>query len=162
MAQIRPFFGAAWAKFIEVNVPVADVGKKIGGKVEQNIASGIFQNACPIRMSYVLNYTGVPIPRTGYAVVSGADSKWYMYRVNDMMSFLETAFGVADKTAKSPKTTDFSGLKGLIVVKGSGWSNARGHVTLWNGTTCSDTCHLLADPDNGSFTPEVASLWSLH
>jgi len=74
MAQIRPFFGAAWAKFIEVNVPVADVGKKIGGKVEQNIASGVFQNACPIRMSYVLNYTGVPIPRTGYAVVSGADS----------------------------------------------------------------------------------------
>ena len=38
MAQLRPFFGAAWAKFIEVNVPVADVGKKLGGKVEQNIA----------------------------------------------------------------------------------------------------------------------------
>jgi hypothetical protein len=35
MAQIRPFFGAAWWKFIEVNVPVAGVGKKIGGKVEQ-------------------------------------------------------------------------------------------------------------------------------
>jgi hypothetical protein len=133
-----------------------------GGKVEQNIKSGIFQNACPIRMSYVLNCTGVPVPRTGYAIVSGADSKWYMYRVNDMMSFLETAFGAADKTAKGPKTTDFAGLKGLIVVKGSGWSNARGHVTLWNGTTCSDTCHLLADPDNGSFTPEVAALWSLH
>jgi hypothetical protein len=89
-AQIRPFFGTAWAKFSEVNVPVADVGKKIGGKVEQNIKSGVFQNACPIRMSYVLNYTGVPIPRSSYAVVSGADGKWYMYRVNDMMSFLET------------------------------------------------------------------------
>jgi hypothetical protein len=49
MAQIRPFFGAAWAKFIEVNVSVADVGKKIGGKVGQNIASGVFQNALPTR-----------------------------------------------------------------------------------------------------------------
>lgn len=29
------------------------------------------------------------------------------------------------------------------------------------GQRFSDTCHLLADPDNGSFTPEVAKLWSL-
>jgi hypothetical protein len=99
MAQRRPFFGVAWTKFSEVNVPVAQVGKKIGGKVEQNIASGTFQNACPIRMSYVLNYTGVAIPRTGYAVVSGSDSKWYMYRVNDMMLFLEKTFGAADRCA---------------------------------------------------------------
>jgi len=161
MASIRPFFGAAWAKFSQINVSVADVGKKIGGKVEQNIKSGDFQNACPIRMSYVLNYTGVPIPRTGYAVVSGADGKWYMYRVNDMMTFLEKTFGVADKSARAPKTSDFAGLKGLIVVKGSGWLNARGHVTLWNGVACSDTCHLMSDPDNGTFTPEIASLWSL-
>jgi hypothetical protein len=162
MAQIRPFFGVAWMKFSEVNVPVPDVGAKIGGKVDQNIKSGIFQNACPIRMSYVLNYTGVPIPQNPYATASGADGKWYMYRVNDMMTFLEVTFGKPDRTAKSPKTDDFSGLKGLIVVKGSGWSNARGHVTLWNGAMCSDTCHLLLDPDNGTFTPEVASLWALH
>lgn len=162
MAQTRPRFGIAWTKFSEVNVPVADVGKKIGGKVEQNIKSGIFQNACPIRMSYVLNYTGVPIPLSTYAVVSGADRKWYMYRVNDMMTFLEKTFGAPDKTSKAPKPADFAGLKGLMVVKGNGWANARGHVTLWNGVTCSDSCHLLADPDNGSFTPEVAALWSLH
>ena len=161
MSSIRPFVGAAWAKFSQINVSVADVGKKIGGKVEQNIRSGDFQNACPIRMSYVLNYTGVPIPRTGYAVVSGADGKWYMYRVNDMMTFLEKTFGVADKSARAPKTSDFAGLKGLIVVKGNGWLNARGHVTLWNGASCSDTCHLMADRDNGTFTPELASLWSL-
>jgi hypothetical protein len=160
--QLRPIFGVAWSKFSEINIPVAQVGKKIGGKVEQNISDGIFQNACPIRMSYVLNYTGVPIPRVGYAVVSGADKKWYMYRVNDMMSFLAMTFGKADKTVKNPRTCDFAGLKGLIVVTGSGWTNARGHVTLWDGTNCSDSCHLLADPDNGTFTPEIASLWSLH
>lgn len=53
MPLIRPFFGAAWAKFTEVNVPVADVGKKIGGKVEANIKSGVFQNACPDLLRYV-------------------------------------------------------------------------------------------------------------
>lgn len=140
---------------------VKEVGKRIGGKVGYNIEAGIFQNACPIRMSYVLNYNGIPIPRSGYAVVSGDDKKWYMFRVNEMMTFLERTFGMPDRTAKTPKTSDFVGVKGILVVKGHGWSNALGHVTLWDGNVCSDSCHLAADPDNGTFTPEVASLWTL-
>ena len=40
-----------------------EVGKKIGGKVQYNIDQGIFQNACAIRMSYALNYSGVPVFR---------------------------------------------------------------------------------------------------
>jgi len=54
----RPVFLLAWNKFREVQLPVAEVGLKIGGKVGQNIAAGIFENACPIRISYVLNMTG--------------------------------------------------------------------------------------------------------
>nr|WP_233174907.1 MULTISPECIES: T6SS effector amidase Tae4 family protein [Delftia] len=50
---------------------------------------------------------------------------------------------------------------GIIVVKGHGWGNAIGHVTLWNGTECSDTCHLMSDPDNGTFVPDMASIWVL-
>jgi hypothetical protein len=157
----RPSFALCWTKFDEVNVPVAGVGGKIGGKVKENIDSGVFQNACPIRMSYVLNYAGVPIPASGYNVVSGQDKKWYIYRVNEMMAFLEEKFGAADKSAKTPEPHDFAGLKGLIVVKGHGWSNALGHVTLWNGAGCSDMCHLTNDPDNGGFIPEVAKLWKL-
>ena len=96
----RPSFAQSWMRFAEVNVPVADVGKKIGGKVEENIKSGIFQNACPIRMSYVLNYVGVAIPASGYAVVSGADKKWYIFRVNEMMTFL----GLASKNSAAVVT----------------------------------------------------------
>ncbi|MGA6142607.1 hypothetical protein ACPEH4_22735, partial [Providencia sp. NPDC089930] len=33
--------------------------------------------------------------------------------------------------------------------------------TLWNGDFCSDSCVLMGDPENGSFVPEVASLWIL-
>jgi hypothetical protein len=78
-----------------------------------------------------------------------------------MMTYLEQTFGKPDKTVKSPKPSDFAGMKGIIVVKGHGWSDAVGHITLWNGTTCSDTCHLMADPDNGTFTPDSASIWVL-
>jgi hypothetical protein len=158
----RPSFALAWSAFSEINVPVAQVGQKIGGKVQANIDSGIFQNACPIRMSYVLNKVGMTIQRNqGYSVVSGAGGKQYMFRVNDMMAFLAQKLGTPDKTVRSPKEADFAGMKGIVVVKGHGWSNAAGHVTLWNGTMCSDTCHLMNDPDNGHFVPERASLWVL-
>lgn len=59
----RPSFNAAWLAFRKVNHSVADVGSIIGGNVGQNITGGYFQNACPIRMSYVLNATGFPIVR---------------------------------------------------------------------------------------------------
>jgi hypothetical protein len=160
----RPSFNTAWAAFMAVNVPVSQVGKKIGGNVQKNIDMpvGGFENACPIRMSYVLNVTGFPIAKTSqYAMVSGADNRQYIYRVGDMMNYLERTFGKPDKTIKSPKESDFSSLKGIIVVKGHGWGNARGHVTLWDGRKCSDSCHLLHDPDNGPFIPETASIWTL-
>ncbi len=104
----KPLFGPAWIRFSEVNVNVKKVGALIGGKVESNIENGIFENACPIRMSYVLNYTGIPIPsNSGYATVSGKDKKWYLYRVNDMILFLEKNFGKPDITVKSPTPAKF-------------------------------------------------------
>ncbi len=60
----RPSFNEAWSAFGKVNFPVADVGRIIGGNVGQNISGGYFENACPIRMSYVLNATGFPISRS--------------------------------------------------------------------------------------------------
>ncbi len=162
MSGARPSFAKAWALFSKVKISVKEVGNKIGGKVKTNTESGVFQNACPIRMSYVLNYSGVPIPaRSRYAVVTGDDHKAYMYRVNDMMDFLRATFGTPDLEVKSPRLSSFAGKQGILLIKGHGWQNARGHVTLWNGTFCSDTCHLTGDPENGSFTPDVAALWVL-
>lgn len=113
-------------------------------------------------MSYVLNHTGFPIRKSSrYAMVSGADGLQYLFRVNDMMRYLEETFGKADKIVRSPKTADFAGLKGILVIKGKGWSNALGHVTLWDGSVCSDTCHLMSAPEHGGFIPDIASLWVL-
>jgi len=144
-----------------VRLSVADVGKKIGGKVEWNVVHGYFTNACPIRMSYVLNSTGFPIVKVGDQTVSGGDHHQYFFRVNDLMGYLANHFGAADKTVKAPTLTDFAGMKGILVIKGHGWKDAKGHVTLWDGTMCSDTCHLMYDPENGPFVPETASLWVL-
>lgn len=162
----RPSFQEAWNAFLMVRQPVSVVGKIIGGNVQKNIEipenEGGFANACPIRMSYVLNKTGAKIQRSPqWGMVTGGDANWYIYRVKDMMSYLESTFGKPDKIVTTPKPSDFSGMKGIIVVKGRGWGNASGHVTIWNGTSCADSCHLLHDPDNGSFTPDTAAIWIL-
>lgn len=110
MPSIRPSFSAAWSRFLQVNINVNRVGDLIGGNVGINIKSGIFTNACPIRMSYVLNYTGFLIPSSSrYATVSGKDKKQYIYRVNDMMDFLVRLFGKPDFTEKLPHPNVFSG-----------------------------------------------------
>ncbi|MDI5405259.1 T6SS effector amidase Tae4 family protein, partial [Salmonella enterica subsp. enterica serovar Lubbock] len=66
-----------------------------------------FQNACPIRMSYVLNATGFPIARNSpYAKVSGADNKFYIYRVNVFLGFIgitDVNFVFAEGIAYGPE-----------------------------------------------------------
>lgn len=165
---MRPSFASAWGAFMQVNRPVKVVGEIIGGKVKVNIdlppgTNGRFENACPIRMSYVLNHTGFFVRRDGrYKSVSGSDGRRYLFRVRDMRNYLEEVFGKPEKEVKRvPTSSDFAGMKGILVVQGTGWGNASGHVTLWNGTTCSDSCHFAHDPDNGSFHPVEAALWTL-
>ena len=159
-----PSFQRAWASFMAVRRSVKAVGKKIGGRVQENIELpvGGFENACPIRMSYVLNKTGFPIPKSSrYATVSGGDRMQYIYRVRDMMRYLEDSFGAPDKNASAPTPDDFKHMQGIVIIKGHGWGNASGHVTLCDGTLCADSCHLLGAPDNGSFVPESGAIWVL-
>lgn len=57
------------------NLTVSQVGTFIGGKIEENIKSGSFQNACAIRLSYAFNYSGLPISRVDGATSSGKDKE---------------------------------------------------------------------------------------
>lgn len=145
----RPLFSTLWKNFATIygDGIVATVGTTIGGKVGQNIELGIkdpntgFTNACAIRMSYSLNYSGIPITRGPWSTVSGGDNKWYIYRVRDLLLYLKQNFGAPDKTVKAPKPNDFAGLRGILVFDVN-WSDASGHATLWDGMSCSDHCYF--------------------
>ncbi|WP_225318659.1 type VI secretion system amidase effector protein Tae4 [Cellvibrio sp. KY-GH-1] len=160
MSTPRPKFLTMWRNFKSVYADgkVTSVGNKIGGKVKQNIDLGVqdprlgFTNECALRMSYSLNYSGISIPRGSWNTVSGGDNKWYIFRVRDIVSFLNNSFGKPDKTIETPKPKDFSALKGILVFNVN-WSDATGHATLWDGSTCSDHCYF----------PEAkeASIWIL-
>lgn len=140
------------------NGNLASVGRKIGGKVEENIELGIkdpkagFTNGCAIRMSYSLNNSGVPISKGVWKTVSGRDHLQYIYRVSDLIKYLHSALGKPDKIARTPTPSNFSGLKGILVF-GVRWNDASGHATLWNGTSCSDHCYFPV--------AQEASIWLL-
>ncbi|MDR2208740.1 MAG: hypothetical protein LBE22_07210 [Azoarcus sp.] len=163
----RPNFQRAWKFFSLMNVSVASVGKRLGGKVRDNINiqeedKGKWKNACAVRMSFVLNNTGFPIKEGKYPTVSAQIKGLYIYRIDDMISYLRDTFGDPDIAVnRSPKPEDFSGMQGILVVTGDGRGDARGHVTLWDGSACSDICRLTGDENNTNFTPHKAVLWVL-
>jgi len=165
----RPDFQNAWRLFSQVNVSVPLIGKIFGAKVKQNIEisskdDGKWTNACTIRMSYVLNRSGFPIQRGKYETVSARDGKWYMYRTDDMMLHLQDIFGAPDIVVNHvPVSNDFKNMRGILLVTGDGRGDARGHITLWNGAMCSDTCHFADDKkaSDSTFSPRKAVLWVL-
>ena len=147
----RPNIEDAWKAFKEVyddvGKTVSGVGEKIGGKVDYNInkipqGQGRFENACAIRLIYVLNQTGVKIPFISGQTVSGKNGSWYVYKVNTMIAYLKKVFGDPDEVFLSPNEIDFSRKKGILVFEVDQWIDASGHATIWNGTECSDKCYF--------------------
>lgn len=116
----------------------AEVKAKIGGKVNADWIT----NTCAIRLSRSMNYSGVAIPRgpgvkeSGLHTVSGGDQKQYAYRVNEFNSWLRNKYGPPTLTYKggpfSAPPTGLFGKKGIICFFDCGWSDAMGHLDLWN------------------------------
>lgn len=59
-----------------------------------------------------------------------------------MINYLNYIFAKPDQTFFNPQQSNLSNKKGIIVFDVSGWSDASGHATLWNGVTCSDSCYF--------------------
>lgn len=162
MSAKRPSLSKSKKAFKQVyddlDKSVSSVGKFIGGKIDYNInkltpAQGQFQNACAIRMSYVLNKTGVKIPFKVGKTVSGGQGQWYLYKVRDLITFLNDTFGKPDKIIHMPTINKVASFKGIIIFEVDEWSDATGHATIWDGVGCSDKCYFSQS--------KKAYVWSL-
>lgn len=145
----RPQFLDLWAHY-PVKMAAGDVYALVGGQANQLYAENPtgYANACALRLSRSLNYGGMPIkPSTKGYKVKGADGKQYLLRVREMITFVEKNFGKADIYFKPNNNEDVSsqltGKKGIIIFKVSSWGDATGHVTLWNGADCGDSCYFI-------------------
>lgn len=118
---------------------------EIGGKVKLNYDIGVFKNACAIRISKALNFSGdihkIPFYKTKNSdgkdviqVSSGGKKYWYIYRVKVMSQYLTETYGPPKIYQPSSYKSSIARKKGIIIYEVSGWSDATGHADLWNGS----------------------------
>lgn len=120
-----------------------------------------YANTCAGRMSYALNHSGFTLPKAPSVggTMKGNDGLNYWLRVSDLIPYLKKKFGKGDvefvfSTLVDPDESKFTqeirdqresevytnvlnkiaNKKGIIVFEVSGWGNASGHFTLWDGT----------------------------
>jgi hypothetical protein len=144
----RPDFNTMWSNYPGSSVATEDVWKSIGGNVylnHQNNPSD-FLNSCALRTCRALNYSGAKVQpstneKTRGRAGKGSDKNWYFYSLSDLGKYLDRTYKDADYTFKitSKMTAQdvqsrLAGERGIIMFKVSGWSDATGHFTLWNGS----------------------------
>ncbi|NRS89922.1 hypothetical protein HNQ02_002856 [Flavobacterium sp. 7E] len=138
---------------VDVDTLYQDIGN---GLLEMYQKNSAWANTCAFRMSKGLNYSGFKLPynNTKYrstgskgGVHIGSDKLNYWYRVKELGKYLEEHLGTPEfdeklKVAKLGETKEklslqnfdkLKKLKGIIMFKVSGWSDASGHFTLWDG-----------------------------
>lgn len=163
----RPSFTAAWTasqRIYDPSNPGAKVARVIGGNVEKNInnpdAKQRWDNTCAVRMSYILGEAGLMIPSISGQTVSGADGRRYFFRVRDLIAFLKHRWGKAE-VVEYPASGGgaLAGKRGVILFEVSGWSNAQGHATLFDGRSCYDHCYF--NEPGATYHTNRANFWSL-
>jgi len=169
MSTTRPPFAIAWAASQRIydptnRNPAAKVAEVIGGMVAYNINKPKgWENTCAVRMSYILNQSGVLIPHIERKTVSGTDSHWYFYQIGDVINFLTQRWGKPDLIVRYPPSgggSELAGKKGVLLFEVSGWGDtARGHATLWDGTTCYDHCFF--NEPGVKYRADRANFWIL-
>lgn len=117
-----------------------------------------YENTCAARMSFALNRSGMKLPVAPEGgSIKGDDKLNYWLRVKQLSARLNNQFGKPDKELKHrlvKKTTEvelyderqknalafigeIKSMKGIMVFEVTGWGNATGHFTLWDGKDLS-------------------------
>lgn len=163
----RPRFSDAWEAAGRIYSPAQSaerVAVLIGGEVARRIRDPIpehrWVNTCAIRMSYILAQAGMPIPHLSGKTIPGRGHHQYFYRVKALRSFLQQRWGHADVQLNQPRNGLWlSGKQGVIIFGVSGWGDASGHASLFNGSSCYDKCYF--NSPGAKYQTRDAVLWVL-
>ncbi|MEO8766062.1 MAG: type VI secretion system amidase effector protein Tae4 [Ginsengibacter sp.] len=171
----RPLFVDIEANYPGEGKSAGDVYKLIGGKVALNYHmdpdTGEESNSCTLRVCRGLNYGGAKIKMIDRTILygTGGDGLKYIYRVIDMIKQLVKTFGqpgIARTPADPDYRSAFEGHKGIIAFRVSGWGDATGHVTTWDGNSCGYHCYFdeadYINAGSGVATTVKVMLWMLN
>lgn len=123
------------------------VKKNIGGSVDANWLT----NTCAIRLSHTLNLNGILVP-WGYPhlyTVKGGNGKRYAIRVREMRKWMfyklgKPQFDVKKKEGSAFDKKQISSMQGIIGFD-IRFSDATGHLDLWNGNRFSSEHNTSKD-----------------
>jgi hypothetical protein len=172
--QDKPLFNNVETNYPGEGHSAGDVYTLIGGKVALNYHidpdTGEESNSCTLRLCRGLNYGGAAIKVIDKTILygTGGDGLKYIYRVTDMIKQLTKMFGEPD-IIRSPADADyrsaFEGNKGIIAFQVTGWGDATGHVTTWDGNECGYHCYFddadYINAGSGVATTVRVMLWKL-
>lgn len=148
--------------------------KFIGGTLINNIdvpGFGENGNTCAVRMSRALNYGNLPISAKlvkslKIDKMTGSDGKLYIFRVSDLKTYLKTALGGTPITVIKDFAKAFLNKKGIVAFEVKGWTDASGHLALWDGSAFREPEHddyrkLKDDPKTTAVEPYTTkmTLW---
>ena len=101
------------------------------------------------------------------SAMTGEDGKLYIFRVRDMKTYLAKALAVHPVKVTKDFGQAFLGKSGIVSFDVVGWSDASGHLALWNGTefreSVDDYRGLKDDPATPLIEPatQAMTLWEI-
>lgn len=158
ITPVRPSWKDMIATYPSESIKSADFYPMVSEEWVKNVKEnpGDWSNTCAGRMSYALNHSGIALHKSpSGGSFKGADNKHYWFRVRELKAYLKNRFKAGDieyilkplplnvtdaifqdrvKEVKTNVLEKISGKHGIIVFDVSGWSDASGHFTLWDGS----------------------------
>jgi hypothetical protein len=144
----------------------------LGGHAAQNINAPGFGpngNTCASRLSVAFNKGGSPISAAiagavGAATVTAADGTKIIFRVTEFRKYLLHILGNPTIDDTSPYNDVFLGRRGIIAFTVN-WSDASGHIALWNGNAFREPAHddfsAYVNAENPNVKTSRGEFWAM-
>lgn len=167
----KPNFKLMWAGF-PTRLEYRDLEAlftHLGGAAAKNIDApgfGRTGNTCAARLSVALQAGGVMISGGGgIRTVGTANGKRIIFAVADMRRFLEREFGKPKRDVTVPFHSDFLKRQGIIAFGVEGWSDATGHIALFDKGIYrdigDDKYHSMTAARTGGPRTVVGEFWEI-
>lgn len=147
----KPSFKKMWDSFpTKAQYPnMQALFEHLGGNAERNIfvpGFGPNGNTCASRISVALNGAGSRVRGgNGINTLGTANGSRIIFRVREMRTYLGRLLGTPERDNSLPFDSNFNGRRGIVAFSVKGWSDATGHIALFNGTVYRETTDNYAN-----------------
>ncbi len=167
----KPVLSKLWKAFPDHPTfpTLEDLYTHLGGTAERNIHAPGFSprgNTCASRLSVAFNRGGSPIAQAtaraaGATTIGAADGSRIIFRVSEFRNYLIRLLGRPASDNISPYDSAFRGKRGIVAFTVN-WSDATGHIALWDGRSYREPAHdNYSSYVSGNARTSLGEFWEL-